>query len=175
MEAMNINPDLQEISANTSGDQSLVSVLQENTLLMGVHVLGTLLLVFVWWPLGLFYLGYCAFSIIFYMAVICPYCYHYTVCTCPAGYHYISTKFFKPQEGKTFQGQFRRTIVVMYPGWFLPPLAGLYLLITDFSWSIVVLLLLFCLVGFWILPKVSRQTCERCENAEECPRGKSIN
>jgi len=106
------------------------------------------------------------------MAMVCPYCYHYTACTCPAGYHYISTRFFEPKEGRDFADQFRRSIVVIFPGWFLPPVLGLYLLVVDFSWPVAVVVLLFCLVGFWILPKVSRRPCEECENAESCPWGK---
>jgi len=106
------------------------------------------------------------------MAMVCPYCYHYTACTCPAGYHYISTRFFEPKEGRDFADQFRRSIVVIFPGWFLPPVLGLHLLVVDFSWPVAVVVLLFCLVGFWILPKVSRRRCEECENAESCPWGK---
>lgn len=137
-----------------------------------MYGLGAILFAFVWQPLGLVYLGYCAFSIILYMDMICPYCSHHTGRTCPAGYHHVSTRFFSPKKGRDFASQFRRTIVVMFPAWFSPPVAGLYVLISDFSWSAVVTVFLFCLVGFWILPKTSRRRCEQCENAEECPWGK---
>jgi len=169
---MRSDPTLHTMSMNTSRDQSLWSVLRENAALIGMYLLGTILFAFVRWPLGVIYAGYCTFSVVLYMAMMCPYCPHHSARTCPAGYHHISAQFFQPKEGRHFADQFRRVTVAMVPGWGLPPVVGLYLFITDFSWVVVVVVLLFCLVGFWILPKGSRQQCERCENAENCPWGK---
>jgi len=140
---------------------------------VALYILGAILSAFVWCPLGLIYLGYCWSSVVLYMALVCPYCYHHEARTCPAGYHHISKRFFSPRKGGDFGTQFKYT-VVMYPGWALPPVLGVYLLITEFSWNIFVIVSLFCLVGFWILPKTSNRYCKTCENAENCPRGKKI-
>jgi len=59
--------------------------------------------------------------------------------------------------------------VVLYPGWFLPPLVALYLLVTAFSWWTVALLVVFCVVAFWLLSEISKKHCENCETVD-CPR-----
>lgn len=166
---MNTGSDTRTPS-NVSG-QSILSELWENTALIAMYSLGTLLLALVWWFLGFAYVGYCIFSVILYMALICPYCRHFITRSCPAGYH-RSSHFFKPKKGKNFRNQFRHTIVIVVPAWVLPPIAGVYLVVTDLSWFHVVGILLFCLVGFWILPTHARRQCKKCDNALNCPWGK---
>jgi hypothetical protein len=57
----------------------------------------------------------------------------------------------------------------MVPGWFLPPIAGLFLLVSSFSWVVLGLLAVFCFIGFWLLPETSKKHCEGCETVD-CPR-----
>jgi MFS superfamily sulfate permease-like transporter len=148
------------------------TTLLENSSLALLFIAGTSLIAWVWWPLGLVYLGYCFLSIFLFLAWVCPYCAHYAARTCPSGYHLIPVKPTKPQAGKTFARQYKRNIAVMFPVWFLPPVAGLYLLIVRPSWLAVALTVLFCLHGFVILPYISRQhNCKYCDNTE-CPRWK---
>ncbi len=150
---------------------SLWSVLRENAALILMYVLGAILAALLWWSLALVYVGYCILSNVLYMAWICPYCPHYAAGTCPAGYHIISQQRFKPAAGKAFAGQFNLGVMMLAPGWFLPSVIGLYLVFARFSWGVVVLLALFCVIGFWILPTDSQRHCEGCDN-EDCPRRK---
>jgi hypothetical protein len=145
------------------------TILRENALQLLMYILGTVLLSLTWWPLGPVYLAYSLYSNYLYMKWICPYCGHYLLGTCAAGFDILSSKRFRPQPGRTFGTEFRRKSWVLYPGWFLPPVAGLYLLITQFSWLVLVLLAVFCIVAFWLLPQVSKQHCENCETVD-CPR-----
>jgi hypothetical protein len=145
------------------------TVLRENALQILMYILGTGLLSLVWWPLGPVYLGYSLLSNYLYMQWVCPYCGHYGLGTCAAGFDLLSGKRFKPQPGRTFGSEFRRRSWVLYPGWFLPPVAGLYLLITAFSWVVLLLVGIFCGIAFWLLPEVSKKHCENCETAD-CPR-----
>jgi hypothetical protein len=147
-------------------------MLRENAALMSMYLLGILLTSFLGWPLGLLYLVYCLASNLLYMAWTCPYCPHYAAASCPAGYHLLSGRRFRPQPGKTFKGQFQRSVILLAPGWFVPPLMGGYVLITDFSWLAMGLLLAFCAVGFLLLPVDSRRHCQGCVN-RECPRWKA--
>jgi hypothetical protein len=149
--------------------RNLWTILRENALQLLMYLLGTYLVGLIWWPLGPLYLAYSLFSNVLYMAWICPYCGHYALGTCAAGFDLLSGKRFKPQPGQTFGSEFRRRSWVLYPGWFLPPLAGLYLLISHFSWPVLVLLAFFCLDAFWLLPLVSKQHCEKCDTVD-CPR-----
>jgi hypothetical protein len=146
------------------------TILLENGSLALLFALGTSLTTWVWWPLGLVYLGYCILSVRLFLAWVCPYCSHYAARTCPSAYHLIPVKPAQPKPGKTFVGQYKQNVAVMFPVWLSPPVAGLYLLITRLSWLAVVITALFCLHGFMILPYISRQhNCKYCDNTD-CPR-----
>jgi hypothetical protein len=145
------------------------TVLRENALQLIMYALGTVICSHLWWPLGLIYLAYSLYSNHLYMAWICPYCGHYVLGTCAAGFDLLSRKRFKPQPGRTFGTEFRRKSWVLYPGWFVPPLAALYLLVIRFDWFMLGLLAVFCAVAFWLLPEVSKKHCENCETVD-CPR-----
>jgi hypothetical protein len=149
--------------------RNVLTILRENALQIIMYLLGTILIGLIWWPLGLIYLAYSVFSNYLYMAWICPYCGHYVLGTCAAGFDILSRRRFKPQPGRTFGTEFRRKSWVLYPGWFLPPIAGLYLLIANFSWPVLGLLAVFCVVAFWLLPQDSKRHCENCETVD-CPR-----
>jgi hypothetical protein len=144
-------------------------MLADNTRVVAMWVSGIILVGLLSWPLAAAYLGYCLLSTLLYMALICPYCVHYQG-GCPSGYHLLASRLFKPKESKSFAQQFRRYIVVMLPVWLIPLAVGVYLLITQPSWAAGVLMALFCLVGFVVLPYASKQvTCKKCKNAEYCP------
>ena len=144
-------------------------VLRENAWQIVMYVLGAILMGLAWWPLSIAYLLLAVVSNVFYMYWVCPYCGHYQLSTCPAGFDVISGKRYKAQLGRTFRGQFSLGTIAMAPGWFLPPVAALYLLITSFTWTVLILLVVFCVVSFWLLPELSKQHCEGCETVD-CPR-----
>jgi hypothetical protein len=148
---------------------TLRPILRENAALVVMYVLGTVLTLLLWWPLAVIYLGYALLSNILYMARVCAYCAHYSAATCHAGYHLFSGRRFHAKEGRDFAGQFRRNVVLLFPGWFVPPIAGVYLLYKDMSWLVATVMVVFLLVGFVILPRDSQRYCEGCEN-EGCPR-----
>jgi hypothetical protein len=145
------------------------TILRENALQLTMYLLGTLLIGGLSWPLGGVYLAYSLASNWLYMAWVCPYCGHYGLGTCAAGFDLLSGRRFKPQPGRTFGQAFRRRSWVLYPGWFLPPLVGLFLLISSFSWLALALLAAFCVDAFWLLPLASRSHCAACETVD-CPR-----
>lgn len=144
-------------------------ILRENAIQIVMYLMGAILLSLVWWPLALLYLAYCLLSNVMYMAWVCPYCGHYSLGTCTDGFHILSGRRFRPRPDTTFARQFRRNVYVMAPGWFLPPLGGLYLLVTGFTWTLLGLVVIFCVVAFWLLPEASRKHCEGCETVD-CPR-----
>lgn len=145
------------------------TILRENALQILMYILGAILIGLVWWPLAVAYVALAIGSTIFYMYWVCPYCGHYHLATCPAAFDLLSGRRFRAKLGRTFRGQFTLGTVVLAPGWFLPPVAALYLLIADFSWATLALLIVFCVVAFWLLPEVSKKHCENCEMLE-CPR-----
>jgi hypothetical protein len=144
-------------------------IFRENAMQFIMYIVGAVLVGWVWWPLSLVYLAYCILSNVLYMAWVCPYCAHYSLGTCKAGFHILSAGRFKAKEGMTFAKAFKNNIYMMFPGWFLPPIAAIYLLMTSFSWAVLTLLIVFCVVAFWLLPMLARSHCEDCETLD-CPR-----
>lgn len=144
-------------------------ILRENALQLVMYALGALLTGLAWWPLSVMYLAYCALSNVLYMAWVCPYCAHYRLGTCRAGFHVLSAGRFQPKPGRTFRSEFRKNIIVLFPGWFLPPIVAIYLLVNSFNWPVLALLVAFCIIGFWLLPEASKKHCEGCETLD-CPR-----
>jgi hypothetical protein len=144
-------------------------ILRENALQILMYILGAVIIGLVWWPLAIVYLALAIATNIFYMVWVCPYCGHYALGTCAAGFDLLSGRRFKAKLGRTFRGQFRLGTVVVGIGWFLPPLAAAYLLIVHFSWAVLGLLAVFCVVAFWLLPEVSKKHCAGCEMVD-CPR-----
>jgi hypothetical protein len=157
------------MQAKPALNRNAYTILRENALQILMYLLGMVMVGQLWWPAGVLYLAYSLFSNYLYMMWICPYCGHYLLGTCAAGFDVLSGKRFRPVPGRTFGTEFRRRSWVLYPGWFLPPLVSLYLLITGFTWVTVGLLALFCMVAFWWLPQASKKHCENCETVD-CPR-----
>jgi hypothetical protein len=148
---------------------TFVDILCENALQIVLYILGAILAGLLWWPLAPLYLAACVLSNVLYMAWVCPYCGHYLRGTCPAGFDILSGRRFKAELGKTFAGQFRKNVYVMVPGWVVPPIVGIILLVGQFSWLVLGLVILFCFIGFWWLPEASKSHCEGCETVD-CPR-----
>lgn len=144
-------------------------ILRENAWQLLMYLLGALLMGLLWPPLVGLYLALAVLGNLFYMYWVCPYCGHYALGTCPAAFDVLSGRRFRPLPGRTFRRQFTLGTIVLAPGWFLPPLAALPLLLRGFSWPIFGLLIAFCLVAFWLLPSQAQSHCEGCETVD-CPR-----
>lgn len=69
-----------------------------------------------------------------------------------------------------FRKKFRQNIGIQFPNWFFPLAVAIYLLIKDYSFKILIMTLLFSLIGFLIIPVISKQVgCKNCEIKEDCP------
>ena len=148
---------------------TIQSILRENAWQLVMYALGITLCAFWGWLLVLAYIFLCVISNFLFMKWVCPYCAHYGMGTCKAGFHLLSGGRLKPAPGRTFGEQFRGFVIVMVPGWLIPPVAGILFLVKDFSWLVLVIVTLFCISGFLILPKDSQRHCEECPMTD-CPR-----
>jgi hypothetical protein len=121
--------------------------------------------------IGAIFFGiYTLFSIVWFWAKICPYCYHYNTLACPCGYGIISSRLFRKEDEKSFKKAFRNNIWIVFPNWFIPLAIAIYLLIIRYSAGILILMITFCLVGFVIIPAVSKLVgCKNCELKDDCP------
>ena len=119
---------------------------------------------------SILFLIYCSLSIILFWRLICPWCHHFGKAGCPCGYGRIASRFFQRRTGKEFRRVFRQNISVVFPCWIIPLGTGIYLLWTRPSLMLVSLFLAFCLVGFVMIPAISKLVgCKSCKFKDECP------
>ena len=132
--------------------------------------LGAALLAPLGWIFAALFLGYCALSIVLFWGRICPYCHHFDTKACPCGYGIIAPRLFRRKTGRDFKQVFRRNIAIMFPCWFVPFGAGVYLLYSKFSGGTLVLFSTFCLVGFVAIPLIAKFVgCRNCDIKDDCP------
>jgi hypothetical protein len=113
---------------------------------------------------------YTLISLIWFWARICPYCHHYNTHACPCGYGAISSKIFKKRTDKSFKKVFKRNIGIVFPNWFIPLGFAIYLITTSFTNEIFILTISFIIIGFFIIPIISKLVgCKNCDIKEDCP------
>jgi hypothetical protein len=145
-------------------------VLLDNLPTLVLIILGTLIITKISVIGAIGFAGYSIFSIVWFWAKICPFCHHYGTYACPCGYGIISAKLFKKRNDKSFIKVFKRNLGVVFPLWFVPALTATYLLIYRYTGEVLVLTIAFSLVGFVIIPLISKFVgCKNCEIKEDCP------
>jgi len=145
-------------------------VLLDNIPTLILFALGTII-VYQVSPIGaVIFAVYLIFSVVFFWARICPSCHHYNTLACPCGYGAISAKLFKKRQDKSFKRVFRRNITIVFPNWIIPLLIAIYLLAARYNNGILVLTISFSMIGFIVIPLISRLVgCKNCEIKEDCP------
>ena len=116
------------------------------------------------------YLAYGVAGAFWIMIFVCPYCGYWNSRSCPCGYGRIAARFRKKSPVECFDEKFKKHIPVIVPLWFIPILAGLPVVIRSFSWTPLVLLIIFALDAFVVLPLVStKHGCRECPQKDLCP------
>ena len=125
---------------------------------------------------GIAYILYGLAGALWIMIFVCPYCKYWDTKSCPCGYGRIAAKFRKKKPVESFSEKFKKHIPVIVPLWFIPILVGVPFVIRSFSWTLLVLLVVFALDAFVILPLVStKYGCKGCPQKESCPWMKDKN
>ena len=102
--------------------------------------------------------------------IICTYCPSYGRARCSSGYGRAAAYLFKKGDRRKFSKMFKIYIPFLSIIWFLPLISSLFLLINEFSWALVVIVILFIIISFIVLPYYSRvHSCKKCPNKKECP------
>jgi hypothetical protein len=145
-------------------------ILVDNIPTFCMYVIGTVITSGLSLFLGLFYISYSLFSIVWFWARICPSCPHFDTKSCPCGYGFISARFFRKKDSRDFQRVFSMNIIFLFPSWFLPLGVGTYSLIADYSIQLTVWLTLFVIIGFIFIPLFSKKVgCKNCAVKDRCP------
>jgi hypothetical protein len=116
------------------------------------------------------YFAYGLAGALWIMIFVCPYCRYYNTNSCPCGYGTIAAKLRPQMAHDCFNEKFKKHIPVIVPLWFIPLLAGVPFLIRSFSWPLLILLVVFALDAFLLLPLFSvRHGCTECPQKDTCP------
>jgi hypothetical protein len=119
---------------------------------------------------GGLYILYSLAGAVWIMIFVCPHCQFYGTRLCPCGYGRIAARL-RPRSSETrFAEQFRRHIPVIVPLWFIPLVAGGVLLARNFTPLMAVLMAVFVVDAFGILPLMARKYgCAHCPQKADCP------
>jgi len=154
---------------------TLARVIVANLPYLGMLSLGSAILVVglsgaLGWLSGVGYFLYGLLGSLWIMLFVCPYCHFHATRECPCGYGMISAKLRAGRDGDRFAEKFRRHILVIVPLWIVPAAAGVIFAIRQFSWVMLVLLGIFAIDAYIVLPLVSRlHACTSCPQREICP------
>jgi len=122
------------------------------------------------WISAIAYLAYGIAGAVWIMVFVCPYCKYFDTRACPCGYGRIAARFCSKQTIECFDEKFKKHIPVIVPLWFIPIVAGAVPLIRSFSLPLLVLLLIFAINAFVILPLIStKHGCKECPQKSTCP------
>ncbi len=122
------------------------------------------------WLFAGLYVFYGVAGALWIIIFVCPYCHYFNTRACPCGYGQISAKLRKVRDQSRFIEKFKKHIPVIFPLWIIPVVAGIIFLFKDFSLSLLVLVVLFTVVAYLILPLLSRKYgCAHCPQKSSCP------
>lgn len=123
---------------------------------------------------GFAYLFYGIAGSVWIMIFVCPYCMYWDTKSCPCGYGRIASRFMPKSKVECFSDKFKKHIPVIVPLWFIPLLAAIPSIVKNFSWTLLVLLVVFAVDAFVILPLIStKHGCKECPQKDTCPWMKS--
>lgn len=116
------------------------------------------------------YILYGAIGAVWIMVFVCPFCRFWGTHACPCGYGRIAARFRRRRPEERFNEKFRKHIPVIVPLWILPAAPAVPTLVREFTWGLMILLAVFALDAFVILPLFSTQHgCRECPQRQTCP------
>ena len=122
------------------------------------------------WLLAGLYVLYGAAGALWIMIFVCPYCHYYGTRMCPCGYGRISARLRRVRDQSRFSEKFKKHIPVIVPLWIIPVVAGIIFLFRDYSFPLLLLIVLFAIDAYIVLPGMSRKYgCAHCPQKSTCP------
>ena len=122
-----------------------------------------------WIAAGL-YIIYGISGTVWIILFVCPYCSYYDTRACPCGYGKIAAKVRPKKNENRFVEKFKKHIPFIAPLWIIPVAAAGIFLTQGFSFLLVVLIVIFSINSYVILPLLSKKySCPHCPQKETCP------
>lgn len=174
--AKQIDPDNSSQGGEPMREYSPAQELINNTAYILMILLGAFILLASYgsstegWISATAYLAYGIAGSVWIMVFVCPYCRYFDTRSCPCGYGRIAARFCSKQTIECFDDKFKKHIPVIVPLWFIPIVAGVIPLIHNFSLPLLVLLIIFAINAFIVLPLIStKHGCKECPQKSTCP------
>ncbi len=140
------------------------------TVLGGIIILLALNFSISGWILGVIFVIYGVIGTLWFIIFICPYCHFFDTRACPCGYGQIAAKIRPKRDGDRFNEKFKRHIPIIVPLWIIPMIVGGLSLFNNFSVWMLILIIIFIMDSYIILPLVSRKYgCAHCPQKDTCP------
>lgn len=116
------------------------------------------------------YVACCVLSVFGFSRILCTYCPLSGTRACPTKFGDIAAKLFKKRDEKEFSHRFKMFIPFLSLLWFVPFAGGVFLLVSEFSWLLLGMVVTFSVFGFVLVPIIPMLTaCRKCPLRTECP------
>jgi hypothetical protein len=150
---------------------STARVLLDNVPYIVTVILGALIVRHSWNILpAIAFAIYGAVGTLWFIVFICPHCNFYGTKACPCGYGSISALFVRKRDSDQFEKIFKKNVPVIFPIWIVPVVAGVNGMARSFSPAMLILLVVFMVISYAVLPLLSKKHgCLNCPNRERCP------
>jgi hypothetical protein len=90
--------------------------------------------------------------------------------SCTTGFGDIAARLFEKRDETLFSKKFKTFIPLLSLLWFIPFVAGVYLLKLDFSYYLLGIVVGFSIFGFVLVPLIPMLTyCRNCPIKNDCP------
>ncbi|MFQ6106160.1 MAG: hypothetical protein ACE5QF_01025 [Thermoplasmata archaeon] len=128
--------------------------LADNTPTIITYGLGTVLLLQLDSLAATTYAVYCIASTVLIWRFVCTHCQYFGgVCKC--GFSVVATRLFEKGDESKIKSRKILLALLVLPCWVVPPLLGIYMLVTGFSWTLFWLFMAFGAMAFAITPYIS--------------------
>ncbi len=118
----------------------------------------------------LLYVLSCVLYVFAFARLLCTYCPLYGSASCTTKFGDIAARFFEKRDEAKFSQKFKTFIPLLSLLWFIPFVAGVYLLTLDFTWFLLGLVVSFAIFGFVLVPLIPMFTyCRKCPIKTDCP------
>lgn len=146
-------------------------VVLSNLLSISIYITGAFIIYQIGWLYSTLYLIYCLILEIRILKTSCVNCYYYGK-TCGFGKGRLSALFFKKGDPSKFtQKELKwKDMIPDMLVFIVPTLAGIFLLLSNFSWLIMALILVLLTLSLFGNALIRGLTCNKCKQKDlGCP------
>jgi hypothetical protein len=135
------------------------------------------------WPWSVAYLVIVVLGSLWFIVRVCPHCAYHGLRACPnceghgraevpSTYCVVAARLAGKGDPQRFASRFRRNLGAVAAAWVLPVVGGVAALRQPDNLAHgLVLLTVFGVIAFCLVPAAAKPACQECLNKDACPRG----